>query len=37
MVYDIFFVFVTPLLTKHGESIMVNVATTGGPPMADPS
>eukprot|EP00956_Cyclotella_meneghiniana_P043468 scaffold271624_cov175-Cyclotella_meneghiniana.AAC.1 len=35
--YDIFFVFVTPLLTKHGESIMVNVATTGGPPKADPS
>jgi len=35
--YDIFFVFVTPLLTKHGESIMVNVATSGGPPKADPS
>ena len=34
--YDIFFVFVTPLLTKHGESIMVNVATSGGPPKADP-
>mmetsp|Transcript_8343 Transcript_8343/g.18698 ORF Transcript_8343/g.18698 Transcript_8343/m.18698 type:complete len:896 (+) Transcript_8343:97-2784(+) len=35
--YDIFFVFITPLLTKHGESIMVNVATSGGPPKADPS
>jgi len=35
--YDIFFVFVTPLLTKHGESIMVNVATSGGPPKADPA
>ena len=35
--YDIFFVFVTPLLTKHGESIMINVATSGGPPKADPS
>jgi len=34
--YDIFFVFITPLLTKHGESIMVNVATSGGPPKADP-
>ena len=35
--YDIFFVFLTPFLTKHGESIMVNVATSGGPPKADPS
>mmetsp|Transcript_9476 Transcript_9476/g.17182 ORF Transcript_9476/g.17182 Transcript_9476/m.17182 type:complete len:753 (-) Transcript_9476:120-2378(-) len=35
--YDIFFVFVTPLLTKGGESIMINVATSGGPPKADPS
>ena len=35
--YDIFFVFITPLLTKHGESIMINVATSGGPPKADPA
>lgn len=35
--YDIFFVFVTPLLTKGGKSIMVDVATSGGPPTADPS
>ena len=35
--YDIFFVFITPLLTKHGERIMVNVATSGGPPKADPA
>ena len=35
--YDIFFVFVTPYLTKGGESIMVDVATSGGPPKADPS
>ncbi|KAL3822118.1 hypothetical protein ACHAXA_011896 [Cyclostephanos tholiformis] len=35
--YDIFFVFITPMLTKHGESIMVNVATSGGPPKADPA
>ena len=35
--YDIFFVFVTPLLTSGGESIMINVATSGGPPKADPS
>ena len=35
--YDIFFVFLTPLFTKHGESIMVNVATSGGPPKADPA
>jgi signal peptide peptidase-like 2B len=36
-VYDIFFVFVTPYLTKGGESIMIDVATSGGPPKADPS
>lgn len=35
--YDIFFVFVTPLLTRGGESIMITVATSGGPPKADPS
>eukprot|EP00551_Chaetoceros_affinis_P007620 CAMPEP_0203665334 /NCGR_PEP_ID=MMETSP0090-20130426/2567_1 /ASSEMBLY_ACC=CAM_ASM_001088 /TAXON_ID=426623 /ORGANISM="Chaetoceros affinis, Strain CCMP159" /LENGTH=817 /DNA_ID=CAMNT_0050528851 /DNA_START=79 /DNA_END=2532 /DNA_ORIENTATION=+ len=35
--YDIFFVFVTPYLTKGGKSIMVDVATSGGPPTADPS
>lgn len=34
--YDIFFVFVTPYLTKGGKSIMVDVATSGGPPKADP-
>lgn len=28
-IYDIFFVFVTPLLTKSGESVMVDVATGG--------
>nr|CAB3266538.1 signal peptide peptidase-like 2B [Phallusia mammillata] len=28
-VYDIFYVFVTPLLTKNNESIMVHVATGG--------
>lgn len=28
-VYDIFFVFITPLLTKSGDSIMVKVATGG--------
>lgn len=33
--YDIFFVFVTPLLFK--ESIMITVATSGGPPRGDPS
>lgn len=27
--YDIFFVFITPLITKSGESIMVEVATGG--------
>eukprot|EP00979_Chaetoceros_neogracilis_P013727 scaffold4037_cov265-Chaetoceros_neogracile.AAC.9 len=35
--YDIFFVFVTPYLTKEGKSIMVDVATSGGPPTADPA
>ena len=34
-VYDIFFVFVTPYLF-HVKSIMVTVATSGGPPKADP-
>ena len=34
--YDIFFVFVTPLIFK-GESVMITVATSGGPPKADPS
>ncbi|KAK2168548.1 hypothetical protein LSH36_16g12011 [Paralvinella palmiformis] len=29
-VYDIFFVFITPLFTKSGESVMVDVATGGG-------
>lgn len=28
-VYDIFFVFITPLFTKTGESVMVKVATGG--------
>ncbi|XP_060577740.1 signal peptide peptidase-like 2B [Ruditapes philippinarum] len=28
--YDIFFVFITPLFTKSGDSIMVKVATGGG-------
>jgi Signal peptide peptidase len=32
-VYDIFFVFVTPLIFK--ESVMITVATSGGPPKAD--
>lgn len=32
-VYDIFFVFITPLLFK--ESVMITVATSGGPPKAD--
>lgn len=35
--YDIFFVFITPLLTKGAKSIMITVATSGGPPKADPS
>uniref|UniRef100_A0A7S2WGZ6 PA domain-containing protein n=1 Tax=Eucampia antarctica TaxID=49252 RepID=A0A7S2WGZ6_9STRA len=30
--YDIFFVFITPLLTRGSESIMITVATSGGPP-----
>jgi len=34
--YDIFFVFVTPYIFK-GKSIMVTVATSGGPPTKDPS
>jgi signal peptide peptidase-like protein 2B len=34
-VYDIFFVFVTPLLF-HGKSVMITVATSGGPPLKDP-
>ncbi len=34
--YDIFFVFVSPLLTKGRESIMITVATSGGPPKASP-
>lgn len=29
-VYDVFFVFITPLFTKNKESIMVNIATGGG-------
>jgi signal peptide peptidase-like protein 2B len=33
-VYDIFFVFVTPLLF-HGKSVMITVATSGGPPEKD--
>lgn len=28
--YDIFFVFITPLFTKNGHSIMIDVATGGG-------
>ncbi|XP_064468882.1 signal peptide peptidase-like 2A [Ornithodoros turicata] len=28
--YDVFFVFITPYLTKGGESVMVHVATGGG-------
>ena len=30
LVYDIFFVFITPLFTANGKSIMVEVATGGG-------
>nr|XP_033776692.1 signal peptide peptidase-like 2A isoform X2 [Geotrypetes seraphini] len=26
LLYDVFFVFITPLITKNGESIMINVA-----------
>jgi signal peptide peptidase-like 2B len=33
-VYDIFFVFVTPFLF-HGKSVMITVATSGGPPEKD--
>jgi len=33
-VYDIFFVFVTPLLFE-GKSVMITVATSGGPPEKD--
>ncbi|XP_055345693.1 signal peptide peptidase-like 2A [Paramacrobiotus metropolitanus] len=29
-VYDVFFVFITPLLTKDGQSVMIQVATGGG-------
>ena len=32
--YDIFFVFITPLIFK-GKSVMITVATSGGPPTAD--
>ncbi|XP_076438924.1 signal peptide peptidase-like 2B [Babylonia areolata] len=28
-IYDIFFVFITPLFTKNGESVMIKVATGG--------
>jgi len=34
--YDIFFVFITPLIFQ-GESVMITVATSGGPPSADPT
>mmetsp|Transcript_39867 Transcript_39867/g.119980 ORF Transcript_39867/g.119980 Transcript_39867/m.119980 type:complete len:1066 (-) Transcript_39867:213-3410(-) len=34
-VYDIFFVFITPYIFD-GDSIMITVATSGGPPDADP-
>ena len=34
--YDIFFVFITPLIFS-GESVMITVATSGGPPSADPT
>ena len=34
--YDIFFVFVTPLIFS-GKSVMITVATSGGPPTADPA
>jgi signal peptide peptidase-like protein 2B len=34
-VYDIFFVFVSPFFFK--ESVMITVATSGGPPTADPA
>jgi signal peptide peptidase-like protein 2B len=35
--YDIFFVFITPLLTRGSQSIMITVATSGGPPKASPN
>ena len=34
-VYDIFFVFISPLI--FDSSVMITVATSGGPPTADPS
>lgn len=34
-VYDIFFVFITPYIFD-GDSVMITVATSGGPPDADP-
>lgn len=34
--YDIFFVFITPYIFK-GKSVMITVATSGGPPTADPT
>jgi len=34
-VYDIFFVFISPLL--FDSSVMITVATSGGPPTADPT
>lgn len=34
--YDIFFVFVTPLIFS-GKSVMITVATSGGPPTLDPA
>jgi signal peptide peptidase-like 2B len=33
--YDVFFVFVSPILFK--SNVMIEVATSGGPPKADPS
>jgi len=35
-IYDIFFVFITPLLF-NGESVMITVATSGGAPAGDPN
>jgi len=34
--YDIFFVFITPLIFS-GKSVMITVATSGGPPEKDPA
>ena len=34
--YDVFMVFVTPYIFS-GKSVMITVATSGGPPKADPS